>query len=70
MQLMMYIGDDLIEAIPLEVARIPKPGYVGQFKRNLKIKYRDLIKKCKTPPDFMVAQLVPQANPSAEKANG
>ncbi len=63
MQLMMYIGNDLIEAIPLEEARIPKPGYVGQFKRNLKIKHRDLIRKCKNPPEFLVTIPVTQNNP-------
>ena len=55
MKLMMYIGNDLIEAISLEEARIPKPGYVGQFKRNLKIKHRDLIQQnSKNPPEFLV----------------
>lgn len=64
MQLMMYIGNDLIEAIPLEETRIPKPGYIGQFKRNLKIKYRDLIRKCKAPPEFLVTIPVTQNNPT------
>ena len=68
MQLMMYLGNDLIEAIPLEEARIPKPGYVGQFKRNLKIKHRDLIRKCKTPPEFLVTIPVKQNN-SVENNN-
>ena len=55
MKLMMYIGNDLIEAIPLEESRIPKPGYVGQFKRNLKLKHRDLIRQhAKNPPEFLV----------------
>ena len=64
MKLMMYIGNDLIEAIPLEVARVPKPGYVGQFKRNLKVKYKDLISKCKTPPEFLVTIPVTENNPA------
>lgn len=62
MQLMMYIGNDLIEAIPLENEKIPKPGYVGQFKRNLKIKYRELIRKYSNPPEFLVTALQPQSN--------
>lgn len=57
MKLMMYIGNDLIESIQLEDARISKPGYVGQFKRNLKIKHRDLIRqRAKTPPEFLVVE--------------
>lgn len=54
MQLMMYIGNDLIEAVPLEDAKIPKPGYVGQFKRTLKMKYRELIRQYSNPPEFLV----------------
>lgn len=62
MQLMMYIGNDLIEAIPLENEKIAKPGYVGQFKRNLKTKYRELIRKYSNPPEFLVTRLLPQSS--------
>lgn len=60
MQLMMYIGNDLIEAVPLEDEKIPKPGYVGQFKRNLKMKYQELIRQYSNPPDFLVINPLPQ----------
>jgi hypothetical protein len=60
MQLMMYIGNDLIEAIPLENEKIPRPGYIGQFKRNLKMKYRELISRySKDPPEFLIINPVP-----------
>jgi hypothetical protein len=36
MNLMMFLGNDLIEAIPLEKDSIPVPGYLGHFKRALK----------------------------------
>jgi hypothetical protein len=54
MKLMMYLGNDLIEAVPLEQERIPKPGYLGSFKRNLKEKYRELILQFAEPPEFLV----------------
>ncbi len=55
MQLMMYIGNDLIEAVPLEPDQIPKPGYVGKFKRILKLKYQELISlDPKVSPEFLV----------------
>ena len=54
MKLMMYIGNDFIEAINLDINRISKPGYVGQFKRTLKIKYRNLIEERNNKPDFLV----------------
>ncbi len=58
MQLMMYIGNDLIEAVPLEEEKIAKPGYIGQFKRQLKMKYKELISNnSNNPPEFLVTSL-------------
>jgi len=54
MKLMMYIGNDLIEAIPLDMNRIARPGYVGSFKRRLKQKYSELIQQFPEPPEFLV----------------
>ena len=54
MQLMMYIGNDHIESIKLDPDRISKPGYLGTFKRNLKVKYKDLISEYGSPADFIV----------------
>lgn len=59
MQLMMYIGNDLIEAVPLDLARISKPGYVGQFKRNLKLKYQELLQQYPDPPEFLIIESSP-----------
>ena len=63
MQLMMYIGNDLIEAIQLDMANIPKPGYVGGFKRRLKQKYSELILQVPEPPEFLVINPAPQTLP-------
>ena len=54
MKLMMYIGNDLIEEINLEPGRVSKPGYLGQFKRTLKLKYDELIQQYAEKPDFLV----------------
>lgn len=61
MQLMMYIGNDLIEAVPLEDENIPKPGYVGNFKRKLKLKYSELIRQYPDPPEFLVIDPSPKS---------
>ena len=61
----MYIGNDLIEAVPLETDRISKPGYLGQFKRTLKLKYNDLIQQYAEKPDFLVVNLS-----ATERMNG
>jgi len=60
MQLMMYIGNDHIESIKLDPERISKPGYLGTFKRNLKIKYKELIIEHGSPADFLVIDSSPQ----------
>ena len=60
MKLMMYIGNDLIEAVQLDDEKIPKPGYLGSFKRNLKLKYRELIEQYPDPPEFLVSNPQPR----------
>jgi hypothetical protein len=52
MQLMMYIGNDLIEAVPLQERRLATAGYLGKFKRHLKMKYSELISQSPQPPDL------------------
>lgn len=53
----MFLGADLIEAIPLEQERIPRPGYLGHFKRGLKEKYREMIMQFSEPPQFLVMNI-------------
>jgi hypothetical protein len=60
MKLMMYIGNDLIESIPLEIEKIGKPGYVGSFKRCLKMKHHELIRQYPDPPEFLVIDPLPR----------
>ena len=67
MQLLMYIGNDLIESVRLEDERISKPGYVGSFKRCLKMKYRELLRQFPDPPEFLVADPAPKT--AGKKAN-
>jgi hypothetical protein len=59
MQLMMYIGNDLIEAVPLQKEGLRQPGYLGKFKRHLKMKYSELISQSLQPPDFLVIDPTP-----------
>jgi len=58
MQLMMYIGNDFIESVKLDPDRVSKPGYLGTFKRNLKIKYKEEISQHGSPADFIVVSEV------------
>ena len=54
MQLMMYLGNDLIEAIPINPGDLRVPGYLGKFKRTLKVKYDELIRMASQQPEFLV----------------
>jgi len=60
MQLMMYIGNDLIEAVPLDKEKIQRPGYLGQYKRTLKMKYNELIRQYSNPPEFLISDPLPK----------
>ena len=57
MQLMMYLGNDLIEAVPLHNERVSQPGYLGKFKRVLREKYAELIMEAGCNPEFLVADI-------------
>ena len=54
MQLMMYIGNDLIESVALDKEQVPVPGYLGKIKRHLKEKHHELIAESSERPDFLV----------------
>lgn len=59
MNLMMFLGNDLLEAVPLDKESIPVPGYLGNFKRSLKEKYREILTQCPEPPEFLVIEPAP-----------
>jgi hypothetical protein len=64
MKLMMYLGNDLIESIPINTTDLRVPGYLGKFKRNLKVKYRELLQMAPEPPEFLVFN--PEHQPELE----
>jgi hypothetical protein len=64
--LMMFIGNDLIESVPLNPADIRQPGYLGNFKRKLKLKYSLLLQEYPDPPEFLVVDPDPQTPAKTE----
>lgn len=60
----MYIGNDLIEAVTVNDQDLKVPGYLGKFKRHLKVKYEELLKSSDEPPEFLVC------NPDIKPALG
>lgn len=57
MQLLMYLGNDLIDSVPVNMYDLSKPGYLGKFKRLLKQKYLDLIQEANQNPEFLVINM-------------
>ncbi|MDQ6610048.1 MAG: hypothetical protein M3Y85_09540 [Bacteroidota bacterium] len=56
MQLMMYLQNDLIEAVPLNRSQVPVPGYLGKIKRGLKEKHQLLLQQSAEDPEFLVIE--------------
>ena len=57
MQLLMYVGNDLIDTVNLNEQQLSQPGYLGKFKRALKDKHQSLILESAQSPEFLVVQL-------------
>jgi hypothetical protein len=59
MELMMYLGNDLIESVAVKSENLSQPGYLGQFKRQLKSRYAELLQQTACPPEFLVIDPAP-----------
>jgi hypothetical protein len=57
MKLVMYLGNDFIEAVPVENERVRIPGYLGNFKRDLKVRHKELIKASSEEAEFLVVEI-------------
>jgi hypothetical protein len=64
MELMMYLGNDLIESISVNDRDLSVPGYLGRFKRQLKQKHNDLIAQAGQQPEYLVIPVQPAAQTS------
>lgn len=62
MQLMMYLGNDLIESVPVNSDQLSLPGYLGKFKRVLKEKHAQLISESPKGAEFLVIDIAPAMN--------
>jgi hypothetical protein len=69
MNLMMFVGSEMLESIPLDKEMISKPGYVGNFKRRLQNKYRELFAN-DPKPQFYVANPTTEINPKEMTIRG
>jgi hypothetical protein len=67
MQLMMYLGNDLIDSVPVNMYDLSKPGYLGRFKRQLKQKHIDLIQEANQQPEFLVINMNTASNLIVDK---
>jgi hypothetical protein len=64
MQLMMYLGTNLIESMEVPITRSPKPDYLGRFKRILNHKHSETIQKMGMEPQYLVVNVKTVSQPS------
>jgi hypothetical protein len=69
MQLMMYIGNDLIEAVSLDRKQLPIPGYLGKIKRHLKEKYHSILQESSESPEFLITSLSAENKSSSSQSS-
>jgi hypothetical protein len=67
MQLMMYLGNDLIDSVAVNMYDLSKPGYLGKFKRQLKQRHLELIQEANEQPEFLVINMSPEKNLLVDK---
>ena len=48
MQLILYLGNDLIDSVSIDPAKITLPGNLGSYTRQLKAQYYQLIRQKKS----------------------
>jgi len=67
MKLLMYISNDLIDAVSLEPRKIIYPGYIKSFTRMLKEKHNHIIIQSDNEPEFILHNIVVPRESSAER---
>ena len=60
MQLILYLGNDLIDSVSIDPAKITMPGNLGSYTRQLKGQYYQLIRQSGLEPECIV--LYPENN--------
>ncbi len=64
MQLMMYLGNCLIESMEVSISRTNRPDYLGRFKRILNHKHFEAIQKAGMVPQYFVVNVKTVSKPS------
>ena len=55
---------------PVNVLDLRVPGYLGKFKRSLKLKYQQLLQQASEPPEFLVIDpSIPQQTAQVKNNN-
>ncbi|HEY0580407.1 MAG TPA: hypothetical protein VGC75_06840 [Candidatus Nitrosocosmicus sp.] len=66
MELKMYLGNDLIDSIPVHFNKIALPGYLGHLKRELEEKNHQIILTSSLDPEFLIDTLFSEENVKAK----
>ncbi len=63
MKLLMFLGNDMIDSMPLCPKSITLPGYIGRIKHELEKKYLSLIEQANIEPEFLVVKASQENKP-------
>lgn len=64
MQLVMYLGNDFIASVSVDVHQISQPGYLGKLKRRLMEENSGYLLNTTAEPEFLVVDLNAQTIPA------
>ena len=60
MELVMYVGLDMLDTVRLNTDQISQPGYLGSLKRELMQKHAGQLEYLSVEPEFLLVQSVEQ----------
>lgn len=66
MELQMFLGNELIDALPVNFQKITWPGYLDDLRLTLEEKHRDLLEKSNLPPVFFIDHVPSSMNQNPE----
>ena len=65
----MFIGQNLIDSLPLNLSRMNHPGYIHYLKTELEEKNEDIIELSAEEPVFFIDSIPSRLNPTSFTGN-
>ena len=66
MELQMFLGNELIDSLPVNFQKITWPGYLEDLRLSLEEKHRELLEKSSQLPLFFIDHVPSSMNKNTE----